>query len=588
MKKSASSIFLAFLVAAALVGRSLSSDTGSRTAAGAGKESFDDGDRPNIVFLVVESTDGRTWQRGYSNDAIPLPNMRDLEDRGATSFYRHYSNAPVCCPSRATFWSGRHAHHIRHMHHGIEVDGAYNNYEGLPANFSDRIDQVLSRSGYDTLVSGKRDWDSGSHSENVYLNAWTMYSQFPYNVSANGGWRDENPWCRDNGTVLPGNKSAHEGDWKVLRNTTAWIRDHSGDKPFFVYQGMNIVHPPYVTSEEYYDMIDPDKVDVPEWPPLESLHPCDLQSSMLKGCLPTDEEADEFYSVKRRRNIRRIYYAMIAEFDRMVGEYVAAVRDAGVEDNTVFVITSDHGDMNMIMQQHYKMVPREGSASVPMIIFDGRAARGKNRVVREPTQLIDIMPTMLEIARVDEKSYPPGLDGYSLVPLLADRPAQDDTTSARPLFVVSQFHGDNIAMSWFSVVQGVQCLGDQTCMMKLIKWGTGKEVPDQLFDLSHDPDESRNLIDNPDFRSIAEELEASLRSVIDYPSVAMDVAHYGKESFEWWVNKTGSAWKKEIHKEGLRWTQSWDWNVSGSFGALAEWRANPPRILPCRASLTFP
>ncbi len=51
------------------------------------------GGRPNIVFLVVESTDGRTWQQGYSDDLIPLPALRALQAGGA-AFHRHYSNAP--------------------------------------------------------------------------------------------------------------------------------------------------------------------------------------------------------------------------------------------------------------------------------------------------------------------------------------------------------------------------------------------------------------------------------------------------------------------------------------------------------------
>lgn len=70
-------------------------------------------DRPNIVFLVVESTDGRTWQRGYSNDLIPLPAIRQLQN-GGVAFHRHYANAPVssfwlyaplCCPKSLFFIS---------------------------------------------------------------------------------------------------------------------------------------------------------------------------------------------------------------------------------------------------------------------------------------------------------------------------------------------------------------------------------------------------------------------------------------------------------------------------------------------------
>ena len=113
------------------------------------------GDRPNIVFLVVESTDGRTWSPGYQNDVIPLPTFRELQ-KGGLNFRRHYANSPVCCPSRATFWSGRHASNIPHEHNGIAVGGAWNNYEGLPMNYTMRIDQVMQNvTGYNVKVNGK-------------------------------------------------------------------------------------------------------------------------------------------------------------------------------------------------------------------------------------------------------------------------------------------------------------------------------------------------------------------------------------------------------------------------------------------------
>ena len=71
--------------------------------------------KPNILFLVVESTDGRTWTPGYQDGAIPeLPTFKMLQD-GGLNFKKHYANVPVCCPSRSTFWSGRHDHHIPHV-----------------------------------------------------------------------------------------------------------------------------------------------------------------------------------------------------------------------------------------------------------------------------------------------------------------------------------------------------------------------------------------------------------------------------------------------------------------------------------------
>lgn len=60
--------------------------------------------------------------------------------------------------------------------------------------------------------------------------------------------------------------------------------------------------------------------------------------------------------------------AMIAEFDGMVGEYVRAIDDAGLTDRSIFIVTSDHGDMDMEQQQFYKMVPYEASTRVPLVI----------------------------------------------------------------------------------------------------------------------------------------------------------------------------------------------------------------------------
>ena len=90
-----------------------------------------------------------------------------------------------------------------------------------------------------------------------------------------------------------------------------------------MYHGIDIVHPSYTTSQYWMDKIDASKISVPVWAPLDELHPCDFQSSMLKGCVPPADEKSDFYSTDRRKNIIQIYFAMIAEYDSMVGQYVS-------------------------------------------------------------------------------------------------------------------------------------------------------------------------------------------------------------------------------------------------------------------------
>ena len=255
--------------------------------------------RPNIVFLIDESTDGRTYRPSF--EAIHLTNIRRLFS-GATKtantntnrststttgtttssvttvqFDTHYTTAPVCAASRASIWSGRYPHNIPHLQAktGMHVNGAWNNFEGLPQNYSEKIHNVLNSSssdfgvgvgvvgvdgfgGYDIKISGKTDWTTGGHSLDNRLSAWTMYTRFPYNTTmdtANNhgeGFANEYGMCTGNGTVTPSTVPKRGGyyanDWRAVNQTTAWIRDRGreqaaarerGDepKPFFAYQG---------------------------------------------------------------------------------------------------------------------------------------------------------------------------------------------------------------------------------------------------------------------------------------------------------------------------------------------------------------
>merc|ERR1712217_204554 len=91
-------------------------------------------------------------------------------------------------------------------------------------------------------------------------------------------------------------------------------------------------------------------------------------------------------------------------------------------------------------------------------------------------------------------------------------------TDARPDFIMSQFHGDNIAMSWFLVVH---------TDLKLVVWGDGDHHPHQLFNLTADPDEMVNLISHPDMQDYVQMLLNKMQSVVDYKAVSQNVAKYG-------------------------------------------------------------
>jgi len=237
----------------------------------------------------------------------------------------------------------------------------------------------------------------------------------------------------------------------------------------------------------------------------------------------------------------------------------------------------DHGDMQMEHRQFYKMVPYDASSRVPMVVMDGRHPKQERVVTNAVTQLIDIYPTVLTLAEVPASHWPT-LDGSPLQPILKQDGQEWGVPLGRPDFVISQFHGDNIAMSWFLVVHDG---------LKLVVWGTGDQHPHQLFNLTSDPNEMTNLIDEPTLRDKAQTLLAKLESVVDYSTVAKNVAKYGHDSMKYWTTHT-SNWQKEMGKTGLRWHQSWSHSPDGAVAAVEEWLAQPPNLARCRSEKVWP
>ena len=104
--------------------------------------------------------------------------------------------------------------------------------------------------------------------------------------------------------------------------------------------------------------------------------------------------------------VRRIYFAMVAEVDAMVGRLVAAMQEMGLSDSTYLIFSSDHGEMAMEHRQYYKMNLYEPSVRVPLIVRGPGVRRGAR--VAAPVSLVDIHPTLMDMA---DLPHPPGLDG---------------------------------------------------------------------------------------------------------------------------------------------------------------------------------
>lgn len=114
-------------------------------------------------------------------------------------------------------------------------------------------------------------------------------------------------------------------------------------------------------------------------------------------------------------------------------------------------------------------------------------------------------------------------------------------------------------------------------------FGTGVEHPVQLFNLLSDPDETKNLAESDP--STVARLDALLRTVIDYPSVAKDVSEYNHASLSMWVNRTRN-WKTIVANQ--RWKASFDVDTNASIAAIQAYVSASPQILKCRGSPIWP
>ena len=460
-----------------------------------------DAERPNIVFIHAESMDGRKMgcmDHPATRDATP--NLDALAQRG-TLFRNAYSNCPVCNPSRASMWTGKYPHH----------DDCWNNHEGIHEDVP-TFRTTLESAGYRTAAIGPLDYQWGKHSIRDRVGSWTRSACI------------RRPICR---TPLPqvmdGEEQPHGGDWNRTYKGMQFLREAADDdRPFMLYLTTGLVHPAFVAHRRYMERVRESEIEIP--PGLGGLettdHPVDEYMRITKNCTRRFPES-------LVREMRHVYFAMIAALDDMVGRVLQTLRDLGLEDTTYVIFSSDHGEMAGEHNQVLKRSMYEPSIHEPLIIAGPDVREGAE--VETPVSLIDIYPTLMDMARADysdftsRSGYPGDIDGESLMPQLTDgAPRQRD-------WAFAEYNGDRC------------CTG--TYMLRRDRWKYVEFVgyEPQLFDLENDPWEMDNLAaERPD---VAEDMAAILAENFDCEAIDARAKQYDKRSFR--------EWRAQALKDGI-------------------------------------
>ncbi len=443
--------------------------------------------KANIVFVQTDSHDGRVMGcMGHPAMGRATPNMDALARRGAL-FRTAYANNPICCPSRASMWSGLYTHHCE----------GWNNYKGLEPDtptFRTRLDAA----GYRTRTFGKTDYLSGAHTIRARVTAWTRSAGI-----MRPAYRINPPLILDEDKPR-----IHTHDWDDVGRSIDWLGESArGNDPFMLYLGIRAPHPGFTSSRAYLEMVDEAGVTVP--PADREDHPCMRYQRVSKNW-------EHGFSEEMVRKVRRIYFAMIAEVDAMLGRVLAAVDELGLADSTYVLFASDHGEMAMEHRQYYKMNLYEPSVRVPLIVAGPGVRAGA--AVDTPVSLVDVYPTLTDMASLPR---PAGLDGQSLMPELTGAP------SRHPGWVLSEYHDTSVNTGTFMLRRGD---------WKYVAY-VGCEP--QLFNLAEDPHEIDNLA-RPRPEVVAE-MDARLREIVDYEAVDARVKDYDRRSFRQWRHEQKAA-----------------------------------------------
>lgn len=454
--------------------------------------------KKNFLFIQCDSMDGRVWgAAGHSAMRRATPNLDALAARGAM-VTDGYCNSPLCCPSRASMWSGKQIFNC----------GAWNNFEGLTEE-TPTFASVLRDNGYHVGIIGKTDYLAGNHTSRSRVSAWTGEVNFKLRRPQ----FNEN----DKPEIIPAQvERVHELHWDYIGKSIEWLRTAAkGEKPFMLYTGINTPHPRFITSQRYVDMIDLDRIAIP--PKDMECHPVIEYQRLCKNWAFG-------FSEETVRLVRTIYYAMIAEADAMSGKLINELDRLGLRDNTVIIFLSDHGEMAMEHDLYYKSNMYEASVRVPMIFMGPGIKQGLK--ITAPASLVDVFPTLMRLAEVP---IPEGLDGNSLANELSGGKGN------RPGYVFCEYHGENTNTGMYMLREGGY---------KYVEYGGGFKP--QLFRLSDDPGEMINLAGTG--LAAENELKKRLYEVVDVKTVSALVSRYNKESFLKWreAEKQKGTYEQEM------------------------------------------
>ncbi len=438
---------------------------------------------PNVLIIMGEDHAPEVCG-AYGNAKAKTPNL-DKFAATAMRFDRAYCNSPSNTPSRQALLTGRLPHSngvtvteselshdqitLAHLlgFHGYRrgAFGTMHFFTDLPRGFNMLFDwkqaqsEIFGRGAHevDESIAPPRCWRPFVDPASEWLNS--AYLPFPFHY-------DDMP------------------EPAFARHAVEYMRE-ARNRPFLVFVGFRQPNGEFAYPVEFKDSFNPVTFDPPE---------------------PGPEDAEQIPKIfrdlnrKEKQGITASYYSSVTYMDACAGIVLDAVKELGLEENTVVVYSSDHG---YLLGQHgwfEKQCLYEPAVRIPLIIrWPGHTKPGS--VSDALAESIDLFPTIAEICKVP---VPPEVEGKSLVPILEGKTAKGRES------VFSEYLANEEAMIRNERYKLIYATGRRERKDEFTPGHAPKRRETKLFDLINDPGELRNLAGDPRYQNAITGLKREL------------------------------------------------------------------------------
>jgi arylsulfatase A-like enzyme len=445
-------------------------------------------DQPNVILIITDQQRADTMAC-YGNAEIQTPNLNQLADQSHV-LENAYVSQPICTPSRSTILTGLYPHATGCVRNNIPLNAEIHTIADLvPPEYVTAYygkwhlgDEVKKQHGFDEWVS-MEDQYREYYSSDTLLDDLSDYHRYLLDLGYSPDMDDEGKrtFSRELAAALP---VEHTKAMFLAEKTSEFIEANK-DNPFMICVGLLEPHPPY--DSPLSDLYDPEDMTFGE---------AFLQSPGDDASKLNQSRANEVPTSMATRDdwqkLKAKYWGNVSLVDNAIGKITEALASAGVEDRTVVIFTSEHGDQ---LGEHHilqKAVLYEESVRVPMIIrvpwLNQNAGTVQGRF-----GMVDLVPTMLDLIGAP---IPDHLHGQSRLKVLEGKENLADND------VVVEWNGRNLKPSnKGEEIDRIQNSWKRS-LITADGWKFNVSVDDrcELFDLNSDPSELINLIDSDDQR----------------------------------------------------------------------------------------